>query len=228
MNSPGPARPAVFGFLVVVVGLLFLALPGRAVAQTRSYVLRWTAPGDDSTLGRAAGYDVRFSLFPITTSNWSGATPFLGAPLPSMPGTQESFTVTGLNLSLTYYVAVRTRDERGNISKISNQLLITPVQTTGVPGDSTLLHFSAPWPNPARFSARMSYALSEPGPVEIEVYDIAGHRVRTLASGMKPAGAGELTWNLTDDRGHLTAPGMYFVRARLPGLTTTRSLVVMH
>ena len=85
-----------------------------------SISVRWTAPGDDGTTGTATSYDVRYSTTAITTSNWASATPASGEPTPGVAGTVQNFTVTGLTGSRTYYVAVRTTDEVGNVSALSN------------------------------------------------------------------------------------------------------------
>ena len=82
--------------------------------------VRWTAPGDDGTTGTASSYDVRYSTGTITTANWGSASQATGEPAPAVAGTQQTFTVSGLNGSQTYYVAIRTTDDRGNVSVISN------------------------------------------------------------------------------------------------------------
>jgi FlgD Ig-like domain len=229
-----PARrriPGFFCFYLTLIALAALSLamsPARAQAQSRTYVLRWTAPGDDSTLGHATAYDIRFSLFPITANNWSGAYHVPGAPTPAAPGTPESMALYWLNPSLTYYFAIEALDDNGNASRLSNVLKLTPVQLVDAPRDSVSLRLSAPWPNPARSSAHLSFALPQAGAIEIDAFDVAGHRVRTLASGTRPAGVGDVRWDLNDDRGLPVAAGVYYLRAHLPGLTTTRSLVVVH
>ena len=43
-----------------------------------------------------------------------------GEPAPAVAGTQQTFTVTGLNPSRTYYVAIRATDEASNLAALSN------------------------------------------------------------------------------------------------------------
>jgi hypothetical protein len=85
-----------------------------------SVTLTWTAPGDDSTSGRASQYDLRYSSSTITEANWSSATQITGEPVPSTAGTVESCTVYGLSPSTTYYFAIKTADEVPNWSILSN------------------------------------------------------------------------------------------------------------
>jgi len=91
-----------------------------------SMSLRWTAPGNDGAVGTAASYDIRYSTSPITTSNWTSATQATGEPAPAVAGTQQTFTVSGLTPSRTYYVAIRATDSSGNVGGISN----VPTATT--------------------------------------------------------------------------------------------------
>jgi hypothetical protein len=82
--------------------------------------LTWTAPGDDSTSGTASQYDIRYSSSPITDANWAAATQVTGEPAPLVAGTQQTFTVTGLQSGRTYYFAMKTADEVPNWSGLSN------------------------------------------------------------------------------------------------------------
>jgi phosphodiesterase/alkaline phosphatase D-like protein len=89
-------------------------------ASPNSITLTWTAPGDDSATGTAAQYDLRYSTATITDANWSSATQVAGESTPKAAGTVESFTVTGLESSTTYYFAVKAADDASNWSGLSN------------------------------------------------------------------------------------------------------------
>lgn len=82
--------------------------------------LRWNAPGNDGTTGTAASYDIRYSTSPITSGNWTSATQATGEPAPAVSGTQQTYTLTGLAGSQTYYVAIRASDGSGNVGALSN------------------------------------------------------------------------------------------------------------
>ncbi len=113
--------------LAVVTTSLTDVTPPSAVADLAvtattgtSMTIRWTAPGDDGTTGTAASYDVRYSTSAITSATWATAVQATGEPAPTAAGTQQTFTITGLNPSRTYYVAIRTTDHAGNVSALSN------------------------------------------------------------------------------------------------------------
>ena len=92
--------------------------------------LLWTAPGDDGDVGTATAYDVRYSTTPLDEESWDLAASATGVPAPSAAGTPESFLLTGLTRELTYHVGVRTSDEGGNGSAISNVVTATTVDLT--------------------------------------------------------------------------------------------------
>ncbi|MCK4735406.1 MAG: Ig-like domain-containing protein [Methanophagales archaeon] len=84
--------------------------------------LTWTAPGDDGNTGTATTYDIRYleGTTPIADANWASATQCTGEPAPQVAGSSETFTVTGLSPSTTYYFALKTADEVPNESPLSN------------------------------------------------------------------------------------------------------------
>ena len=82
--------------------------------------LLWTSPGDDGTEGRAWRYDVRRSSEPIDEDSWPNATTIRGEPAPSPAGRTELFLLLGLGATERYFFSLRTEDEWGNLSALSN------------------------------------------------------------------------------------------------------------
>lgn len=98
--------------------------------SSSAMTVSWTAPGDDGSTGTATSYDLRYSTSAITSGNFSSATQVSGEPTPSVAGSSESMTVTGLSPSTTYYFAIKTSDEVPNTSAISN---VPSLATTATP-----------------------------------------------------------------------------------------------
>lgn len=94
-------------------------LSAIAVDDT-SFMLTWTAPGDDGTAGAASQYDVRYSTQPIDELNWSTAEQAAGEPQPGIGGSIESFTITGLAPLTNYFFMLKAADEVPNWSELSN------------------------------------------------------------------------------------------------------------
>jgi lysophospholipase L1-like esterase len=85
-----------------------------------SVTLEWTAPGDDGNTGQARSYQLRYSTSPITPDNFNSATPVPNLPQPAPAGTKQEVAVAGLASGATYYFALKTADEFGNLSALSN------------------------------------------------------------------------------------------------------------
>ena len=111
----------VFAVLVA----LTVALPSIAQQPWDSVKLKWTAPGDDGTVGRASQYDLRYATFAITAANFATATRYTTITIPSVAGVTDSCTVTGLTPSTTYWFAIKTADEVPNWATVSNIVTTT-------------------------------------------------------------------------------------------------------
>jgi hypothetical protein len=221
--------PFVLRVLSIVCVCLFAAITSTsAFAATESLInLSWTAPGDDGTVGRATRYDLRYSKSPITATNFAQATPAVGLPTPGPAGTTEHYSIGGLGSGSTYYFAIKTVDDAGNWSALSN-VVSRQAPVTGVGDDPGVeLALSVPWPSPAQTSTRIAYALPEAGPADVAVFDVSGREVRRVASGWVSAGRGEFVWDLRDGSGRSVSAGLYLVKARLGGRDWTRRVLVV-
>ena len=86
-------------------------------------------------------------------------------------------------------------------------------------------------PNPFNPSTRLAFALdSAPGPVPVrlEIVDLAGRRVRTVANGAFAAGRRhEVVWDGRDDSGRAAPSGTYFARLEAGGVVTSRPVTLV-
>jgi len=83
----------------------------------------------------------------------------------------------------------------------------------------------APYPNPASRGANIPFTLARQSEVTIEIYDLAGHRVRRIAESM-PSGSHSRTWSGMDEQGRSVGAGLYFVRLKTKEFSATRKLLV--
>lgn len=104
---------------VIPLVMVCLALFGQSAAAC-CVTLRWTAPGDDGMSGRAYSYQILYSRTPITEDNWPSARVASWAPVPAMAGTKQEAIVSDLEVGVRYYFTIRTCDDVGNWSGISN------------------------------------------------------------------------------------------------------------
>ncbi|MCC6649816.1 MAG: T9SS type A sorting domain-containing protein [Candidatus Eisenbacteria bacterium] len=83
----------------------------------------------------------------------------------------------------------------------------------------------ASWPNPARGDATLSYDLPKEGEVSLEVFDLQGRLVRSLARGRQPAGRHSVRWDGRDGAGQSPPAGVYLARIRANGQERQLKLV---
>ena len=63
-------------------------------------------------------------------------------------------------------------------------------------------------------------------PVRLDVYDVAGRRIRTLVDTVQPAGRYRIEWNHADAAGAPVASGVYVVHLRGGHVQASRKVVV--
>lgn len=128
-------------------------LSGNTGSSNGTVNLAFTAPGDDGTTGTAARYDLRYHTSPITSANWSVATPIVTTPMPRSAGGRESFQASGLPGEADLHFAVRAVDEAGNEGALAPSVMIPtrpipPSRVTNLSatpgGRSVTLTWSAP------------------------------------------------------------------------------------
>ncbi|TSD01109.1 MAG: subtilase family serine protease [Parcubacteria group bacterium Athens0714_25] len=106
-----------------------------ASSDYTSITLSWTAPGDDGTSGTATSYDLRYSTAQITEDNWDEAVQFESEPVPGAGGTSETATIQNLDYNSTHYFAIKTYDNVGNASEISNILFASVLPDITAPAN---------------------------------------------------------------------------------------------
>ena len=82
-------------------------------------------------------------------------------------------------------------------------------------------------PNPFNPSTTLRFALPAAGAVDVAVYDLAGRRLRRLATGWREAGEQRVVWDGRDDSGHALPSGVYFAQVGGAGLDATSKLVLL-
>jgi subtilisin family serine protease len=81
-------------------------------------------------------------------------------------------------------------------------------------------------PNPFQASTKIAFELDRTGKVRLDVLDISGRLVTTLASGVRSAGHNEIDWNGLDGTGHRVAPGIYVYRLTTADRVLARRMVM--
>jgi hypothetical protein len=87
------------------------------------------------------------------------------------------------------------------------------------------MSLAPPDPNPFRDETLLGFTLADRGAVRLEVWDVAGRRVRTLVDGVREAGPQSVRWSGGDDAGRTVGAGVYFVRLQSVSGATARRVV---
>jgi hypothetical protein len=77
-------------------------------------------------------------------------------------------------------------------------------------------------PNPFNPSTRITFALPKPVHVNLQVYDILGRAVATLADGLFQPGRHTVEWNAKGN-----PSGVYFYRLTTPEFSSTRKMLLL-
>ena len=152
-----------------------------------STILTWITPGDDNQQGTAKSYDIRYSLQPITTTNFTSAQPVTQIPAPEKAGIVQNLIIDSLDPKETYYFALKSVDEANNWSKISS----VPTAKTSTSANSITLVSNQ------NILAAEGY---QKATLTIGVYDPASQ------TGPKLAGE-NITLAITKNNGHLSQTG---------------------
>ncbi len=78
------------------------------------------------------------------------------------------------------------------------------------------------FPNPFNPQTRINYTLTADGPVSISVYDLQGRQVKTLVTGVQPAGSNSVVWNASQE-----ASGTYLVRVNTSTETAIQKIMLL-
>jgi hypothetical protein len=82
-------------------------------------------------------------------------------------------------------------------------------------------------PNPFNPQTTIRFSVATRGPVEIQIFDVAGRLVRTLVDKSYEPGEHTIQWNGTDDGGRSLASGAYFYRFRAGGQVDSKKLILL-
>ncbi|MBN1350353.1 DUF3160 domain-containing protein [candidate division KSB1 bacterium] len=87
--------------------------------------------------------------------------------------------------------------------------------------------FMRNYPNPFNASTDILYELSQPGHVTLEIYNLLGHKLRTLVSSEKPAGRHTIRWDGMDTLGCQAPTGIYMCRLKHAGGDAFRKIMLV-
>lgn len=83
------------------------------------------------------------------------------------------------------------------------------------------------YPNPFNGNTRIRFTAPLWGRIKLEIFDVLGRKVRSLADQELGAGSYTADWNALDDCGVRVPSGVYFVRLTTPGFADAKKIVLL-
>jgi hypothetical protein len=80
------------------------------------------------------------------------------------------------------------------------------------------------YPNPVTSFTNISFSLPQCQKVSIQIFDMIGRLVKTLADAQMTAGTHQLVWNSTDEKGRHVNSGVYLLKLSSGNYTETKKL----
>lgn len=83
------------------------------------------------------------------------------------------------------------------------------------------------YPNPFNPETRIGYALAKASHVKLEIFNILGQKIKTIADENQTVGKKEVTWDGMNEKGEQVASGVYFYRLQAKDFIQTKKMVLM-
>ncbi len=147
-------------------------------------------------------------VYEVATTNGSGQV-----NIPVAPTTTGTMLVTAWAYNNITYLGSLNVGETGVNDESGTALTVNSV--------------SAPWPNPASTTAAIPFSLANAGTASVQVFDLAGRSVATLAADEFSAGQHTLNWNLTGSNGAPVPSGFYSVVVTTGNAVMTERVMVI-
>jgi len=164
---------------------------------------------------------LQYHLFTDGMGAFSSAYPSVGFQQNGTVGSQllynHSYASTALPLASLRAVRITRYPE--------------PLGVEGPPEVTSVMpqayHLGLAYPNPARSAVTIAYQLPKTEQAELVVYNIAGQKVKILASGVMPAGNHTVRWDGRDESGQRVSAGVYLYRLTTPGCSRIGKLSIV-
>jgi hypothetical protein len=207
--------------------------------KTESLLMLWTSVQPDTVpLGQPVQAEISYygNLADLTVwaESAAGQQVFADSMTRVSPGKFKAWiSTTGLSKGRAWVVA--QAPAMPNFSGDSKMVyragfFVTPSSAVSGPVVGKLPRSFAllpPWPNP--FHANMTVAFDVPraSAIEIDIFEVSGRRVRTLVTGIFPAGRHRLSWDGADDAGRVQASGVYLLRLKVGTQIAMRKIILV-
>lgn len=132
-------------------------------------------------------------------------------------GTKQTFSTVAANRTIVITEGVDSIKD-----------ITTAIRETSLPPAPDTFRLLGSFPNPGRDLLKIQFSQKRAGLIRIEIFDILGRKISTVASRRFPAGEHIVSWNTSQDGNKQLANGMYLVRAHSEhNRTQTKTFLLM-
>jgi hypothetical protein len=210
--------------------------------EVRFFVNHWntylaSAPINPTPWNHIAGvYDgsaVRIYVNGVegTSVSYTGSIISTIADLEIGRGASDAYNLSGWIDEVRLYNRALSAEEIRALANPTMSGVAAPNPSNQITKD---FHLSQNYPNP--FPTRgtfgnpetvIRYELPEPVHVKLSIYDLLGHKIRTLVEASEPAGVRHINWDGTNDAGERLPSGMYMIRIDAGKYSMARKIMLM-
>jgi hypothetical protein len=137
---------------------------------------------------------------------------------PSAPSLAGNYDTPG------YAIGVYVSGSYAYVADWGSMIILDP-NLTGIEEFETvpaLFMLSQNYPNPFNAQTTIQYSLPIQSTVKIDIFDILGRRIKTLAEEIKPAGDHQAIWDASGQ-----SSGIYFYRIKAGDKAETKKMVLL-
>jgi glucose/arabinose dehydrogenase len=195
-------------------------------------------PGVDNVAPSFLAGPVADPLDTLATIAWStnepttgvvrfGLSTAFGESTAAALDTTHVVLLTGLAPGTRYYYQVSAADTAGFVTLAAADSFLTLGDVLAVPGASSRLALSSPFPNPSAGTVDLALDLPAAARVEFAVHDLLGREVWREPAREAAAGRLWLEWNGRTSAGARAAPGVYHARVTVNGVAWLRRIALI-
>jgi alpha-tubulin suppressor-like RCC1 family protein len=126
--------------------------------------------------------------------------------------------------SYSYYITA-LYDEGESLPSNTVEIKVTEISEEAIIPILTLLHRNRP--NPFNPDTTISFSLAGEGRVKIDIFNIRGQRIKSIADQQFPAGNHSVIWDGKDDNNKAVGSGLYFYRMQSEDYTAVRKMTLL-
>ncbi len=210
----------------ITIDNLVPTAPGGLMVQQpvdRGIKLLWDEPVDKDFSYFAVYRSLAPNFVPSATNR---ITTLVGEVVEGKVSFIDTFVFDGK----TYYYKISAFDFSENESPFSDELKVEASLSVEDPDTQALpkeLVLSQNHPNPFNPSTTISFGLPRDEQITVNIYDVSGAFVRSLAKGRFSAGYHSLTWDARNNSGHTVSTGTYFYRLETTSKVITKKATLL-